>query len=168
MDATLSSNRSASQRLGSLVLFAGLALLICCGMEAMSERGLPGMPRAWHANQVLWWILAVTLIVAGSRLLAPHDAEAVHWSPSQPGIRFQKVQVYTRRSCPLCDEALLLLERHQRWLPRIVTVDIDHDPRLRERYGSCVPVVLFDGKVRFKGGVSAPLLRRLIEGTPPR
>lgn len=158
----------AHPRWGALALFGGLILVTMCGMEAMSEHGLPGMPRAWHAHQMWWWLLAVLSIVVGCRLLAPQATSSGNWSPSRPGIRFQQVQVYTRADCPLCDEALHHLERHQRWLPRVITVDIDQDPRLQERFGRCVPVVVIDGKVRFKGRVPVPLLRRLIEGTPPR
>jgi hypothetical protein len=75
--------------------------------------------------------------------------------------------VYTRAGCHLCDDALELLAAHRRWLPDAVAVDVDHDPRLVEKYGNCVPVVVCDGKVRFRGRVAPELLRRLIEGTPP-
>ncbi len=72
--------------------------------------------------------------------------------PSPP-----EVIVYTRQNCPLCDEAVALLERH-RLSPQVV--DIDTDPTLAERYNCCVPVVVLDGIVRFRGRVNEVLLRR--------
>lgn len=165
MDQQASASRTW---IGSLALFFGVGVLVLCSIEAMSERGLPRMPRTWHTNQLLWWVLGGVAVAAGARLLAPRpDDGATDWRPSRPGIRFRQVQVYTRADCHLCDDALALLEQHRRWLPRIVVVDVDSDPRLREKYGQWVPVIACDGKVRFKGRVPTALLRRLIEGTPP-
>jgi glutaredoxin len=42
------------------------------------------------------------------------------------------------------------------------TTDIDQDAELRARYNECVPVVVIDGKERFRGRVDALLLRRLL------
>lgn len=153
--------------LGSLALFFGVALLALCGMEAMSETGLTWMPRFWHANRLLWWVMGAAAVTGGSLLLAPRSPDAGGWRPTRPGIRFRSVQLYTRIGCHLCDDAAIVLERHHRWLPRTVTIDVDTDARLRAKYGGCVPVVVCDGKVRFKGRVPVALLRRLIEGTPP-
>jgi hypothetical protein len=41
-------------------------------------------------------------------------------------------------------------------------VNIDDAPTLRERFDTCVPVVEFDGKIRFRGHVDPVLLRRLL------
>lgn len=41
-------------------------------------------------------------------------------------------------------------------------VDIDHDPNLRERFDTCVPVVEIDGQIRFRGRVEPTLLQRII------
>ena len=51
-----------------------------------------------------------------------------------------------------------MLERHGL---TVEEVDIDADPALRKRYTDCVPVVLIDGKERFRGRVDERLLRRL-------
>lgn len=72
-----------------------------------------------------------------------------------------QVTVYTRVGCHLCDEAKELLERYG-LEPELV--DIDADPQLRERYTTCVPVVVIDGKERFRGRVNEVLLRRLLSG----
>ena len=70
-----------------------------------------------------------------------------------------QVTIYTRVGCCLCDEARELLERYGL---RPEMIDIDADPQLRERYTTCVPVVVIDGKERFRGRVNEVLLRRLL------
>lgn len=70
-----------------------------------------------------------------------------------------EVVLYTRQGCCLCDDAHALLLRFG-ITPRMV--DIDHDPALREKFTTCVPVVEIDGKVRFRGRVNEVLLRRLL------
>ena len=67
------------------------------------------------------------------------------------------VILYTRQGCHLCDDALGLLRRNG-LSPRII--DIDSDPELVARYDTCVPVVVIDGKERFRGHVNEVLLRR--------
>jgi glutaredoxin len=69
--------------------------------------------------------------------------------------------IYTRPGCHLCEEAEALLRKHG-LEPQLV--DIDADPQLRERYTTCVPVVVIDGKERFRGRVNEVLLRRLLTG----
>ncbi len=68
--------------------------------------------------------------------------------------------MYTRRGCCLCDEAKSLLERYGL---AVKEIDIDADPALRDRYTDCVPVVLIDGKERFRGRIDERLLRRMMQ-----
>jgi glutaredoxin len=70
-----------------------------------------------------------------------------------------EVVVYTREGCHLCDDAMSLLARHGLTFR---SVDIDQDPQLRQLYNECVPVVVIDGKERFRGRVDELLLRRLL------
>ena len=70
-----------------------------------------------------------------------------------------EVILYTRSDCHLCDAARDLLVRHG-LRPRLV--DIDADPDLREQFDTCVPVVVIDGKERFRGRVNEVLLKRLL------
>jgi glutaredoxin len=67
--------------------------------------------------------------------------------------------VYTRAGCHLCDEAIAVLQRYG--VP-VDEVDIDADVELKGRYDTCVPVVVIDGKERFRGRVDEVLLRRLL------
>jgi glutaredoxin len=71
----------------------------------------------------------------------------------------RSVVVYSRVGCHLCDEACEILKQHG-LKPEVV--DIDADPNLREQYTECVPVVLIDGRERFRGRVNEFLLRRLL------
>ncbi len=71
----------------------------------------------------------------------------------------EDVVLYTRRGCHLCDEALRVLAEYG-LTPRLV--DIDDDAELATRYGQCVPVILIDGKERFRGRVNEVLLRRIV------
>lgn len=75
-----------------------------------------------------------------------------------------EVILYSRKGCHLCDDALSLL-RQQGLQPTVL--DIDDDPALRERYNVCVPVVVIDGRERFRGRVDAVLLRRLLGARQP-
>ena len=72
-----------------------------------------------------------------------------------------EIVLYTRAGCCLCHDAeLLLRERQSRDGFELCIVDIDADAALRERYDTCVPVITFDGKERFRGLVTAALLDR--------
>ncbi|MBX3411137.1 MAG: glutaredoxin family protein [Pirellulales bacterium] len=72
-----------------------------------------------------------------------------------------EVLLFTREGCHLCDDALALLREHGL---QPTLIDIDRDPGLRERYDVCVPVVVIDGKERFRGRVDRRLLARLLRG----
>jgi glutaredoxin len=69
------------------------------------------------------------------------------------------VVLFGREGCCLCDDAKRLLEHNGL---AVQVVDIDADPQLRERYSECVPVVVIDGKERFRGRVDSLLLHRLL------
>jgi glutaredoxin len=71
----------------------------------------------------------------------------------------QSILLYSREGCHLCDIAADVLSRN---LLSFDVVDIDADPTLRERYNECVPVVVIDGRERFRGRVDELLLRRLL------
>ena len=77
----------------------------------------------------------------------------------QRALRQPEVLLYTRDGCHLCDDAQALLEKYGL---EITLIDIDADPALRARYHDCVPVVVIDGKERFRGRVNEILLRRLL------
>ncbi len=116
-----------------------------------------------------WVILALSLGagIVGAAWQWRDDHPRTRWAPTRPGRRFGTAVLYTRRDCPLCDEAHELLNAYSAYLPELAVVDVDEEESLRERFDTCVPVVELDGRVRFRGIISEPLLQRLIEGTPP-
>jgi glutaredoxin len=74
-----------------------------------------------------------------------------------------RVVLYHRAGCHLCDEALALLRREQqRRAFALDVVDVDTDPDLAAAHGEQVPVVVINGRVRFRGRVNPALLRRLL------
>lgn len=81
-------------------------------------------------------------------------------STQSPSPRPRQVLLFTRVGCHLCDEAEALLIRHGLSPQKL---DIDRTPELRERYDCCVPVVVIDGKERFRGQVNEILLKRLLK-----
>jgi uncharacterized membrane protein len=71
------------------------------------------------------------------------------------------VTLYTRENCSLCDEVLAELETLQEKFPhRLVTVDIDSDPTLKEKYSEIIPV-LEVGPYK----LNAPITRQSLEMT---
>jgi glutaredoxin len=75
------------------------------------------------------------------------------------------VLMYTRAGCHLCDDAWRELEAvRERYALELSNIDVDSDPALREQYGLEVPVVVVNGRVRFRGRVNRVLLERLLEG----
>lgn len=74
------------------------------------------------------------------------------------------VILYTRSSCPLCDEALAMLQHClEVGEVRMEIRDVDADPQWQARYGDKVPVVEVEGTPRLWGRISKKWLRRLIQ-----
>ncbi len=118
-------------------------------------------------NPVLCWGMSIALMLGGVALIKQASHDATDWAPAVPGPRFERAVLYTRSDCPLCDEAVRTLKPYRSYLPEIAIADVDNDSSLKEKFGTCVPVLEFDGRVRFRGHVNETLLRRLIEGSPP-
>ncbi len=81
-------------------------------------------------------------------------------APSGPPVA---VTIYTKRDCPLCDEAKeVLAAAGRRHALEVAWVDIAGDPELEALYGLEVPVVFVAGRKRFFGHVSPALLEKAI------
>jgi len=65
----------------------------------------------------------------------------------------------TRKGCHLCQQALDVLQAERL---EVESIDIDTQPRYLRLYDQAVPVVMIDGKERFRGRVDRRLLRRLL------
>ncbi len=82
-------------------------------------------------------------------------------SPQRPDVR---VMMYTRDGCCLCDQAWELLKQSQtRYGFVLEAKNVDDSADLVREYGSCVPVVTINGRVRFRGRVNEVLLMRLLD-----
>ena len=150
--------------LGRFMLGAGIVLILLRGIELVTR--MPGLPSFWYANQPMWIALGFGMAALGWQILwGKHSSADLSWRPAIPGRRFRRVTVYVSEGCHLCHEAIALLAGYRKWLPEIEEIDIGTDQKLVNRFGTCVPVVVFDGKIRFRGKVNEVLLRRLIEGT---
>lgn len=62
-----------------------------------------------------------------------------------------RVVLYSRPNCPLCDEARNALTSGD---VSFEEVDVSQDPALEGEYGSAVPVVEADGVPIFSGGMN--------------
>ena len=152
--------------LGTLaIVYATGIVFLALADESLGSRALP---RTWYTNRLLWYSSAVAGYVAGFYLLRSAPTPQTPWAPSRPGVRFTRAVLYTREGCHLCDDVRDVLARYSEWLPPVEDIDIDTDPKLVERFGTTIPVVELDGRVRFNGRVNEPLLRRMIEGTAPQ
>lgn len=163
--------------LGNSMLFIGLGIL---ALSLTGTEWLPfNMPRSWYQSPSVWKLLALGMTGGGimvlqrvsrtemkneerSRQILPRE----DWMPEEPGQRFESLLVYTKQNCPLCEEAIEILEDYAAYLPEWELIDIYSDPALIEQFGTCVPVVVVDGKIRFRGRINEVLLRRLIVASP--
>jgi 4a-hydroxytetrahydrobiopterin dehydratase len=78
------------------------------------------------------------------------------------------VTLYTRRNCPLCEEAKSAMACCDADV-RITEIDIDDDPDLRRRYTDDVPVILIDGAEVFRHRVDPVAFAEVVRGrkAPP-
>jgi hypothetical protein len=73
--------------------------------------------------------------------------------------------VYTRQGCHLCEAAeQVVAELAAAGEAEMVTVDIDADPAITERYTVRVPVVAVDGAELFEYQVDPAALRDAVRG----
>ncbi|HKI21737.1 MAG TPA: glutaredoxin family protein [Isosphaeraceae bacterium] len=80
-----------------------------------------------------------------------------------PRLEQLNVTVYTRAQCCCCHKALdVLKDAQRRYGFSIQETDVDTNPELAATYGTEVPVVAVNGKVRFRGVVNPALLERLL------
>lgn len=70
-----------------------------------------------------------------------------------------RIIVYTRRDCPLCDEAIRALEEAG---AAFQLLDVASDASLESEHGSFVPVVEVDGHIVFHAGMDPAELPELV------
>jgi len=154
------SSKGLNETFGTLFLWLGGLLAVLIFADRSTDVALP-LPSAWYTSRAFHLPICVGLCVLG--WLSHRNASAV---ASQRV--FDSVVVYSKPNCPLCDTALGVLHDYARWLPDIEVVNIVGNTELEAAHAESVPVVEIDGRVRFRGVVSAELLERLIEGRQRR
>jgi hypothetical protein len=76
------------------------------------------------------------------------------------------VCLYTRQGCHLCEQAWVQLEEaRRRYQFTLRQEDVDNNSQLQREYGECVPVVVVNGRVRFRGVINPVLLKRLFQAS---
>ncbi|WP_437185706.1 glutaredoxin family protein [Planctomicrobium sp. SH668] len=163
---TAENSTSSNVMPGRFLMLIGVVGIVAGFASAMD--GLPSSLQSFvRSNSAMWWLGSGAFLVCGMRMLWTAGYGRTEWEPERSGVRFHSVIVYTQPDCPLCDEAMDVLLRYRPWLPIATEVNILDDVELLERYQTSVPVVVIDGKLRFRGRVSEVLVRRLVEGTRP-
>jgi glutaredoxin len=77
--------------------------------------------------------------------------------------RHVEVILYTRGDCPLCDKAKAFLESERARLGfQLREHDIATNGEWAARYVNRIPVIVVDGKERFRGAIDPILWRRLM------
>lgn len=158
MSQQASAGRSGA---GQFLLWLGTVGLILGGLQRA------GAPLPLFCGDWLILLLALGTALVGANWQWRDDHPRTQWTPSLGGRRFKSAGLFTRSGCHLCDEAHALLTAYDAYLPELAVIDVDSDPELQARYGNDVPVIVFDGRVRFRGSISEILLQRLIEAEPP-
>jgi glutaredoxin len=121
-------------------------------------------PTVWYSTRSLHLLLCGAMLFCAAMMLkSPHNRTQTRARPL-----FSSCRLFTRKHCPLCDDAIAVLAGFQGALPTIEMIDIDDSRELMRQFGESVPVVEIDGKVRFRGGISAHLLQRLINAAERR
>jgi glutaredoxin len=153
-------------RAGSALLTFGLTALVLC-VAANADRLPHPMQDIWARGPGFWIGLTIASFLGGLFVLWTSAHSETEWRPDPPNQRFEMAVLYTRKDCPLCDEAKELLTHYRRWLPPVREIDIDIHPDFRDAFCNCVPVLEIDDEIRFRGKVSEVLLRRLLQGSFP-
>lgn len=157
------------QRIGTAFLWSGAMVAVLVFIDR-SGMGVLAMPAFWYRSRSLHLAICVGFFVGGALLLRTSDD--AHSSPNERwptgrlsthdavGPVFDSVRLFTRVNCPLCDEAMDVLEEYGSLLPEIEFVDIDGEVELERLHGESIPVLEIDGRIRFRGRIHRWLLER--------
>ena len=139
---------------GLLILAAVLACLIFVDRCTTINLHLPGV---WYRSRSFHLLVCIAIFLA-----AWWAHRCAGRLPDDSAMVFQSVTVYSKPNCELCDRAIEILDQFADALPAVRVIDISGNAALEQQHGSTVPVVEIDGRVRFRGIVSAELLQRMI------
>lgn len=120
-----------------------------------------GLPSAFYQSRWLHLPLNVAFYMLGWFSLKGTSEEPMEILQQAP--LFHSVVLYTRPGCTLCIQAKQLLNEYSLELPETTLINIAEDQELEAAYGNEIPVVVMDGRERFRGLVSRQLLERLLD-----
>ncbi|MCH2210465.1 MAG: glutaredoxin family protein [Fuerstiella sp.] len=156
-----------NRRIGTMLLLMGAAmcLLMFIDRSGLTIRTLPGF---WYRSRPLHLLVCAGFFLGGLYLLRDRspttNADSENLNPNREEYPvFERVRLFTRSDCALCEEATDILELYGAWMPEIEFIDITGDSKMEEQHGLCVPVIEIDDRVRFRGRIDTVLLQRLID-----
>ncbi len=86
----------------------------------------------------------------------------------QHDTHIDRIQLYMKPGCHLCEQAEAELQRLGRRYPHDVErVDISADPELLGRYGESIPVLVIGGR-EYAAPLSAATIERALRQSAPR
>ena len=150
--------------LGTAMMMAAsiFAVLIFCDRM---DFGMFSMPAVWDTSRGMHLFVCCGMFLFAAILLkSPPQA----YEPESTTPLFRTCELLTRPGCELCDEAMGVLIGFQNALPAITTIDITGDPQLTRQFGESIPVVMLDGRVRFRGAVDPLLMQRIVDAAHTR
>ena len=150
--------------LGTAVMVTAsiFAVLIFC--DRMEMRFV-SMPSIWYDSRGFHLLLCGGMFLCAAVLLKSPQRTHAH-ELTVP--IFRTCELLTQPGCDLCNDAMQVLLGFQSNLPTITTVDISNDPQLTRQFGESIPVVILDGRVRFRGAVDPLLMQRMVDATQLR
>ncbi len=145
--------------LGTAIMVAASAFAVLIFSDRMEMRFI-SMPSIWYDSRGFHLLLCGGMFLCAAILLK--SPSATYTQESTIPI-FKTCELLTRPGCDLCNDAMQVLLGFQSALPTITTVDISNDPTLTRQFGESIPVVILDGRVRFRGAVDPLLMQRMVD-----
>jgi len=145
-----------------MCLASMFAILIFC--DRMDMKLFP-MPAVWGTSRSMHLFVCCGMFFCAAILLkSPQFSDEQEFTTPL----FKTCELLTRPGCSLCDDAMEVLISFQNALPAITAVDISNDPQLTRQFGESIPVVVLDGRVRFRGAVNPVLMQRIVDAARTR
>ena len=145
--------------LGTAIMLTASIFAVLIFADRMELRFIP-LPDVWYSTRGFHLIICGVMFACAAILLKspPRMKPQELTSPI-----FQTCELLTRPGCELCDDAMQVLASFQDALPTISVVDISNDAQLTRQFGESIPVVILDGRVRFRGAVDRALMQRMVD-----
>jgi hypothetical protein len=145
--------------LGTAMMVTASIFAVLIFADRMDMR-LFTMPAVWDTSRGFHLFLCCGMFFFAAILL--RSQQQSHELESTTPL-FKTCELLTRPGCELCDDAMSVLIAFQNVLPPITTIDITDNPQLTRQFGESIPVVMLNGRVRFRGEVDPLLMQRIVD-----